>query len=171
MEKIKNLAKTGIFHGILCGLVIAIIALFIFQAGVFVGFRKASFAYQYGDNYYQMFEGRGPENGHGPEVGGMMKDNFPGGHGVVGKIIKVDLPTIIVLGSDNLEKVVLVDNDTVIKQFRNQATSTDLKVGDMVVVIGAPNNKGQVDARLVRLMPPISTGMPGRPATSSQPTN
>ncbi|MCX6713900.1 MAG: hypothetical protein NTV48_02240 [Candidatus Vogelbacteria bacterium] len=164
MEKIKDLTKTKTFRGVLFGLVIAVVVLFIFQVGVFVGFRKASFAYQFGDNYYRMFEGRGPEKGKGPGIGGMMRDDLQGGHGVVGKIIKVDLPTVVVLGSDNLEKIVLVDDDTAIKQFRNQASSTDLKIGDMVVVIGTPNNQGQVEAKLIRLMPKAPVGLPVTPS-------
>ncbi len=173
MQKIKDFTKTKTFHCVLMGLIVAVLTLVVFQVGMFVGFRKASFAYKYGDNYYQMFEGRGTEKGRGPEVGGMLRDDFRGGHGVVGKIIKVSLPTIVVEGSDNLEKVVLIDNNTVIKQFRNQATSSDLKIGDMVVIVGTPDDKGQIDAKMIRLMPGVPAGFSGgqKSSTSSVSTN
>ena len=55
MEKIKNSLKNFVeskkFNTLVYGFLVAVIALLIFQAGVFVGFHKASFSYRWGDNY------------------------------------------------------------------------------------------------------------------------
>jgi hypothetical protein len=51
--------------------------------------------------------------------------------------------------------VIVIGSDTIIAQMRSQATSTDIKVGDNVVVVGEPNDQGQIIAKLIRLMPPM----------------
>jgi len=109
-----------------------IIAFGVFQAGVFVGFHKARFMNRFGDNY--------------------MK-NVPGGHGAIGKVISVASSTIVV-SEKNVEKIVAINAETKIAQRRNSATSTDIKAGDFIVVIGEPDETGQVVAKFIRLMPP-----------------
>jgi hypothetical protein len=149
----KNLGQSKTVRGVLLGIVIVVVVLIIFQAGVFVGFHKASFSFRMGDNYYRNFGGeRGPGQGQGlPED--LMRGDLPGGHGVAGKIISVKLPTLVITGPDNLEKVVLVGTSTEIKKFRDNTSTTDLKVNDFVVVLGFPNDQGQIIAKLIRLMP------------------
>lgn len=127
-----------------------IILLCVFLAGISVGFHKANFGKAWGDNYERNF---------GMMRGGMMRDfggpqgNFPNAHGAVGKIIKIELPTIIVQDRDNTEKVILIKDDTKIEQMRTELKQTDLKIDDFIVTIGSPNDKGQVEAKLIRIMP------------------
>ncbi len=127
---------------------VAIVALVIFQAGMFVGFKKASFAYRFGDNYTRAFGGHRD---------GMSKNflerDFPSAHGTIGKIIKINLPTVIIEGKDNLEKIVVIKNNTDIRLFRDVATTTDLKIDTSVMVLGTPNSAGEIEARLIRIMP------------------
>jgi hypothetical protein len=127
---------------------IVIITLVIFQAGMFVGFKKASFAYRFGDNYARTF------GGHRDEMSKNFPNiDFPNSHGTIGKIIKINLPTIIIKGKDNLEKIVVIKNNTDIRLFREAASTTDLKIDSNVMVLGTPNEKGEIEARLIRLMP------------------
>jgi len=86
---------------------------------------------------------------------------LPGGHGAVGRIIKVSLPTMVVSGPDNLEKVVMIKDDTIVRQFRSDLKPGDLKIDQNVVVVGSPNEDGQIEAKLIRLMPAPGTAMPG----------
>lgn len=157
MTKIKNLWQSKFFKGAIITLATLIVLLFVFQAGRFVGFRQAGFSYRMGDNYYRAFEG-GPRGGLALRSlsggGGMMGGNLPGGHGAVGKVVKVSLPTIIISTPDNLEKTILFRVDTSIRRFRDNASSSDIKVGDMIVVIGEPNQDSVIEAKLVRLLPP-----------------
>ena len=125
-----------------------VIVLAIFQAGVLVGYHKAGFSYQGGENYYLTFGDDRP----GPL--GIPAQNFPTTHGAIGKIIKIDLPTITIEDTDNVEKVVSVDDDTMIKKFRDTMTPAQLHVGDIVTVIGSPTDTAQIEARLVRILPP-----------------
>ena len=53
-----------------------------------------------------------------------------------------------------MEKIILVSDATIIKRFQDTIKLADLKVDDYIVVIGEPNNAGQIEAKLIRLMPP-----------------
>lgn len=128
---------------------VAIIALVIFQAGMFVGERRAAFSYRFGDNYFRNF---GEHEGGGGRMG--MEGRFPESHGAMGKVLSISPPTLMVLGRDNVEKIILINDKTTIKHFRNDATLADLKVDDFIVVIGSPNDASQIEAKLIRILPP-----------------
>ena len=52
-----------------------------------------------------------------------------------------------------MEKIVLVNDQTVIRRGRDNVKVSDLKVDNNLVVIGDPNEMGQIAAKLIRLMP------------------
>ena len=79
---------------ILYGIGTIIILVLIFSLGISVGFHKASFGRAWGDNYERNF-------GMIPGRPGFGKDNFPNAHGAIGKIIKIELPTIVVQDKNN----------------------------------------------------------------------
>ena len=131
----------------------AILVLFLtFSAGMRVGFYKARFSYQWGENYHKNFAG--PRNGM---LRGAFKD-FGGkdlidSHGAAGQILKIDGPTLVIKGRDNVEKIVVVKEDTVIRRFAETIKLDDLKVDSNIVVIGEPNGQGQIEAKFIRTMP------------------
>lgn len=133
-------------------------ALVIFQAGIFVGYHKASFSYRSGDNFHMMFGS--PERRTGIEPGRMMgfpEGEFTSAYGANGTIIKIDLPTIIIAGADNVEKIIVVNDKTILRHYRNDIGNKDLKVGDSIIVIGSPNaSSTQIEAKLIRVLPPLS---------------
>lgn len=126
---------------------------FIFNIGMFIGFRKASFSYKWGENYHRNFAG--PRQGFlrdfGRDFGGQ---DFIESHGVIGQIIKIEDSELVIKGPNDVEKVVLVKDKTVINRFRETIKVSDLKVDDQIVVIGEPNEAGQIEAKLIRLLPP-----------------
>lgn len=130
------------------GIGLAIIVLVIFQAGIFVGYKKASFSYRWGDNYSRNFGGR-----MNRPFMGMIRGEFSNAHGTIGKIIKIDLPTFVIESNDNIEKIIVLKNDTIIKKFRETIKPEDLKDNDSVVIIGSPDSEGKIEAKLIRLMP------------------
>lgn len=152
-ENFVRVFESKIAFGILCGIGVVLVALLIFYVGVNVGFHKASFGRAWGDNYERNF-------GFGPDRPLLGNDNFPNANGAIGKIIKIELPTIIVQDKDNTEKVVLIENDTKIEKAMTSITSSDLSINDFVVAIGSPNDQGQVEAKFIRIMP---FGMPPVP--------
>lgn len=128
---------------IMCIIGVLIIFAGIFKAGETMGFHQASFGCNWGKNYERNF--------------GMMRgpDNLPNANGSIGKIIKVELPTIVVQDRDGLEKVILIGDDTVTRLMMQTVASSYLKVNNFVVVIGSPNAQGQIEAKLIRIMPAI----------------
>ena len=159
----KNILDSKKFRYILIGIVSAIVLLVIFQLGVFVGYHKAAFSYRYGENYYRNFESGlnmfGNKGSRGiPGVRDMRFENLPGGHGAIGKIIRISLPTVVVAGPDNIEKIIHIATSTSIRRFHDTVASTDLHIDDSIVVIGIPNDAGEVEAKLIRVVPEPSMG-------------
>jgi hypothetical protein len=158
MNKIKKALESKKFMAVICVIGFLFITFVIFQAGMIAGFHKATFGRDWGDNYNMNFNS--PRMGPQMMIGefGDARD-IPNAHGSIGKIIKIELPTMIVLDEkDNTEKVILLSDQTEIREMRNSLTKDKLKIDDHVVVIGTPNSSGQIEASLIRLMPaPINT--------------
>jgi len=146
-EEIRKVLDSKALTRILKAVVIFIVVILIFYAGFIVGFHKASFERDWGEHYNENF-GMGHMGG---PIGEM--DDFPNAHGAIGKIIKIELPNIIVEDKDNTEKAILIGNDTQIQQGNMTLAPTDLKIDDFAVVIGAPDPQGVIEAKLVRILP------------------
>lgn len=149
----KNFWQSTLFKGLILGIsifaILLIFLLLIFKLGMLVGFRKAGFSYKWGENYHRNFAG--PRGGF---FGDSFGKDFIEAYGTFGQIIKIDGSTLIVKGRENVEKIVLVKENTTIKHLRETIKLSDLKVDDYIVVIGEPNDKGQIEAKFIRVMPP-----------------
>jgi hypothetical protein len=149
-------AVTGRAKWLLMGLGGFIVLLLVFQLGMFVGYRKANFTFRWGDNYHRMFGG--------PQ-GGFMRDfagrDFTSGHGVAGQVVQVEDGLLIIKGSDEIEKIVTVKPETIIRRGRQTIKLSDLKIDDRLVVIGVPQDDGSIEARIIRLFD--STDLSPRP--------
>ncbi|MCX6740835.1 MAG: hypothetical protein NTY61_00330 [Candidatus Parcubacteria bacterium] len=144
----NKIFQSKAFKIVLIFVVLLIFLLLGFQLGLMVGFKKASFSYEWGDNYHSNFAG--PRQGFLAPFG---PGDFMDAHGVIGQIAKIDNSTIIIKDRDNLEKIVLVNDKTIINRFRDNIKLSDLRADDIVVIIGDPNNSGQIIAKLIRLLP------------------
>ena len=149
----KEVTNSRVFQIVLYAFATLVVACFIFQAGVMVGFHKASFGHDWGENYVKNFGGKQAFG-----IVSTLPDSFPNAHGAIGTIIKSDGSTFIVEDNDGTEKSVVVDENTEIRKMRIKGTSSDLTENSTVVVIGNPNAKGQIQAKLIRLMPPMPQG-------------
>jgi len=145
---LKKIHESKTIRDIIIIIGIIIIVLSILSIGMNIGERRARFANQFGSSFERNF--MGPEDGMREIVFG---EKMPGGHGAIGEIISISLPQIIITGPDNLEKTVLVSTSTLIRQFRENMQSSQLKAGDFVVIIGNPNESGQIEAKLIRIIP------------------
>lgn len=156
---IKDIARSKTLRGVIFGIILVIFVSLIFQAGVFVGYKKAQFSGRFGDNYSRAF---------GSRDAGMMRgfpqDIFVGGHGSAGQVIRIDLPIIVVADRDNVEKVIKIDDKTVIRNARFPVKVDQLKVGDFITALGSPDEQGQINAKLIRIIPE-----PGSVRASSTP--
>ncbi|HVU06696.1 MAG TPA: hypothetical protein VHE10_02840 [Candidatus Paceibacterota bacterium] len=132
-------------------LVGVIATLLVFQAGVSVGYHKASFSYRSSDRFFRMVQG--PETGVASLTTGFPVDEFSASHGTAGRIVSVSLPTFVVASPDNREQTVTIDGNTVVRMFRATASSSDIRPEQFTVVLGEPNQAGTIQARFVRIMP------------------
>ena len=144
---LKEIFKANHFNKLLMVLAGALVLVFVFAAGVLVGHEKGRFSRAWGENYYR--------NIMGPGRRGMMnfaRSDF-NAHSGVGQIIKIDGNSLIIKDRSNIEKIILVTDKTAIIRDKQNIKITDLEVDDKIVVIGRPNDQGQIEARLIRGMP------------------
>lgn len=149
ITKMRDFVETENFRRTIKVLGILALVLFIFQVGVFVGFRKASFYGEFGNNFRNNFGG--PRN----EFRGMMEKGVPNAHGAMGKVIDISLPTMVIAGDDGIEKIVSIGDKCLVRRLRDNIRVGDISVGDSVVVIGAPGKDGKIKAQLIRVTPDL----------------
>jgi hypothetical protein len=156
MKDILKLTWVRWVAGILMAVVIFLIS---FSFGVSVGYKKAIFSSEWGMNYERNFSGTPPR--------GMMSGNQPlTMHGVAGTVIDVSGSGMSVRDNDNDEQSIVMASDTIIKKMDATVPLIGVSIGDHVVIIGAPNSNGQVEARFIRVFPapgPGSGNMPPPP--------
>lgn len=152
-NKITNTFKSKLFKTITYTLGGLFIVFIIFQAGMIAGFKKVSFGRDWGNNYTENF---GSPHRSFRMMGQDFGDfgNMPNAHGAMGRIIKVDLPTIVVFDiKDQTEKSIVVDDKTEIRRMRDIVPSDQLIIDENIIVIGDPNSSGQIEAKLIRFIP------------------
>ena len=146
----RDFFKARLFKIVVIGLAGLAVLLLVFKVGMVVGMHKAGFSSRWGENYERNFGG--PR--HGSFMRGWGDRDMMRAHGVFGQILKIDGIMLVIKDRDNAEKIVLLKDDTTITRFRDTIKSTDLKVDDNIVVIGQPNESGQIEAKFIRVMPP-----------------
>jgi hypothetical protein len=144
-KELAALAKSHRFVTVLTLIGFLIIAIVIFEAGVAVGFRKASFAAHWEANYRQNFGS--------PRRMVVLPGMLPSPSGAFGSIESVSLPTFVVVSAGEPEKVVRVGDDTLIRAASGDGSTTDLAPGKTVTVVGRPGDDGTVDAFFIRILP------------------
>lgn len=146
--KHKDFFASPTFRAVLVTLAGVAGALLIFHAGMVVGYRKAWFAYRWSEAYSRNFSG--------PTRGWTFADRaFVDGHGASGRILEAGGDRLVILGNgpSEEEKVVLVSGATAVRRFEHAIPATELKPDDYVVVIGRPDEQGQINAKFIRVMP------------------
>jgi hypothetical protein len=147
---IKEIFQPTHFNKLLIVLAVMVVLVFVFTLGVFVGHEKARFSGAWGEHYYRNIMGPG-----GPGGFGMMDFDRRGfnARSGLGQIIKIDGNALIVKDQANAEKSVLITDKTAIVKNNQNIKAADLKVDDKIVIIGQPNNQGQIEPKLIRVLP------------------
>ena len=170
-EEVKKVFESKVMMGVMYGIGAILVLLVVFVAGMTVGIHRASFGNAWQKNYERNF-GMMPRGMFlGQEIIPEQNYYFPNAHGAAGKIIRIQLPTIVVADRDNTEKTILIGTSTNIREQRQNMTPADLKVGDFVVAIGNPNTSGQITADLIRITPdpnPLSNNNPATAPSNNQ---
>jgi len=147
----KDIFESKLFKIIILSIAGLIILGFVFSLGFFVGTKKAEFSFRWADQYHRNFGG--PQGGIFGDFMGQERE-FANANGVFGQIIKIDNESLTVKEKNNIEKSILVSDKTSIVRQMDNIKLSDLKTDDIVVVIGEPNNDGQIKAKLIRVLPP-----------------
>ncbi|MCX6781134.1 MAG: hypothetical protein NT003_03430 [Candidatus Magasanikbacteria bacterium] len=157
---------------VVAGILLALIVLLgIFQLGLFVGYRKAKSSYDWADSYRGMMSGRNGGRGGMMRSGFMRQfrgDDFSNGQGVAGSVVKMSATGLVVTGADGIEIIVNGAPRTIIVSGRDAVKLTDVKVGEIVVVMGAPERDGSIDATIIRLMGIAPTSATGTATTTTK---
>ena len=155
----KQFFKSSKFHAALWILGGVVVLLLAFGFGVAVGSRELAFRTRFGENYFQNFYGPGGAvsfsnmnssgSGNGMPMPGMFRPS--NAHGATGKIIDVASGSFSMADGDGDEFSVALPAGTLIRQGAVTIAPGGLRVGDMIAVIGAPNEQGQIEARFIRV--------------------
>jgi len=146
IKETTNSNKYKIILYILAGIVVILL---VFQAGMYAGFKKASFSNRMGQMYFEQMRG-GANSGQFSDFNRVL----PNAHGAIGQIVSINGGKIVVEDRDGIDKTIRVSSSTVIKGFNGANNLEDLKVNDLIVVFGSPSEADSiVDARLIRTMP------------------
>lgn len=165
----NNIFESKLFRVIILSIVGLIILVFVFGLGIFVGTKRAEFSFRWADQYHHNFAG--PQGGFFGDFMGQDRE-FTNSNGLFGQIMKIDTSGILtVKDRDNTEKIVLVNDKTSIIYQRKNIKLSDLKTGDSIVVIGEPNNNGQIQAELIRVMPSMPNNLPANNPSNNPPLN
>lgn len=147
----KKIFNSNFFKLFLAFIVFLLISAVSFRAGVNFGFKKSDFNCNWGDNYSRNFGM--PMQGRMMEFEDRM-ERMPNPNGAIGKIIKINDSSIVVMDDkDKTEKIILVNDMTEIRFMKEEIEKNNLKIDDFVVILGGPNSQGQIEARLIRLIP------------------
>jgi hypothetical protein len=168
MNKILKFLKSKIIIIVIVILFSLALLVGTFSAGMAVGYRKARFSYAWGENYHRNFGG--PREGFLGNIRDFVGGDFIEGHGAFGQIVKIDNQTIILKGRDNVERIITVKDDTSLERFRESIKLIDLKIDDYIIVLGSPNNLGQIEAKFIRVMPIPLVSPSGGPINGSGPS-
>lgn len=137
----------GFIKGLITGIVVLIVLLGVFQLGIFVGSHKAGFAFKrYG--FYNNMPGGPPSHGQmGLPLPGTFDPN-----GAVGSVISNDGKRMVLKGLDGSEKIIVFSTSTEIQDGPNVIKPSDISENKRVVIFGNPDDKGQIEAKFIRLL-------------------
>jgi hypothetical protein len=77
---------------------------------------------------------------------------FFNSHGISGLILSNNKTSLIIKDEDNDERTVLMSTGTPIRLNFQNLVPADLKANQEIIIIGDPNNQGQIEAKFIRVL-------------------
>lgn len=149
-EEIKSFIESKKTAHLMTVILVIACTIIVFHVGEEFGYKKYEIMNRMSGGYYKTF-GPGDNRRMGPL--GYLFDDQTNTHGVSGKVINVTADKILVEDDEGIEKNVLVDNKTIIKKQRLSIKESEIKIDDFIIVIGSPTSDGQIDAKIIRILP------------------
>ena len=124
-----------------------IIGVLTLSLGFFGGmtYQKSKTTSQFARAGNRQVNGTFPQNGTG-QRNGAVRGNAP----VSGKIINQDATSITIQSADGSNKIVIISDQTKVNKTQ-EASVTELKTGDEVMVIGTQNTNGSLTAQSISI--------------------
>jgi hypothetical protein len=144
----KNFFEKKSYTKLLSILAVLLIAWIVFSAGMFVGYHKAAFSLDRDDLYRKGFGS--PDSPFAPFMHG-SDDVNP--HGAMGQIVSVNFPLLMIKSPGNAEQIIILSSSTTIRLLHGMASTSDIKAGQYAITVGEPNDKGEVQASFIRIIP------------------
>lgn len=144
----KKSLNPDVLKWVIIGLLVIVVIALVFGVGILVGEKKAKFSYRWAENYHKNFAG--PRVGFWGDWWSFPRGDFIESHGAFGEIIEINGSVFVIKGRGDIEKIIVTTEDTIIKKGR-ETTKDELRAGDQVVIIGSPNEEGQIEAKLIRI--------------------
>jgi|WetSurMetagenome_2_1015567.scaffolds.fasta_scaffold205395_3 hypothetical protein len=148
----KEIINSKIFRAILTVAAGAVVLVFVFSAGVFVGIEKTKFSYGWRENYYRNFiDSKPPLMGPLDNQNPFWDKSYINPHGLLGEIISINDSGLVLQGPNSMEIPVSISGPVTIMDHRQNLKFPDLDVGMKIVVIGAPDDRGGIRAKFIRV--------------------
>jgi hypothetical protein len=153
------------FNRIVIGLGGALAILVVFQAGLFIGYRKGLQSSNWETDIHRATDD--PRSVFAPFI---HDTDDASSHGAIGYIVSIHQPSFMIKGASQAERVVVIGPDTQIRNLHDIASTSDLVPGESVVVIGEPGTDSQLHATFIRILPD-QAGTPGSPPHAGSSTS
>lgn len=140
-RSLQSFIQSKTFTKILIAIAAIIAVLGIFTLGMFVGYHKARFSNHFEERYNAI-----SENDR------FLPQPLPGDHGATGTIISTNLPEVTIADVSGVEKIITITPGTIIREYREEYTPADLKVGMQLVVFGTPDQSAIITAKFIRIL-------------------
>jgi len=141
-------SSARVLMGLLIGIIALIILLAVFNLGVLVGSRRTDSFYRWDENYARNFTMPPPFSSSSlPGTG-----RFLTADGVAGTVLKVNGASLVIEDTAGIERTVIVSTTTAIRQGDSTVSVSDVEDNDQLVVIGSPDQSGQIDATFIRIL-------------------
>ncbi len=83
----------------------------------------------------------------------MVEKELVSPHGTLGTISSINGNILMVRGQNNIEKSIIATTSTSIRHDNDEKTVSDLHASDTVIIFGVPIDDGQIEAKLIRILP------------------
>jgi hypothetical protein len=150
-------------------LIVALILL-VFRVGMIVGARNAALFFEHQEMHGDQWDHMPPQGSTGP-MNSFMDDPFGPSHGTFG-IITAIASTSSATGTTLLEIKEINGNEKTVLVSTSTDVDGTIVANDRVVVLGFPNDQGEIEARLIRVFPNQSMNAStttGASTTNNQP--
>ena len=150
-QEVRSAIRSRRLAWILMGLGGLLVLFLVFDAGFALGTRRG--LEMRGDHQIGR---QGPMFGFGGFGVAIPHSFIPDGHGAVGTIEQVSLPTLSIKTRDGDSEQVTLSPQTTIESPTTTLSQQDLHVGEEIVAVGDPNTatSTQLEAELIRILPP-----------------